>query len=209
MALGFPFGGGRPNSDILPTSLLDQNLDCISMATATNNSFYFRRRAIGRAASPPTWACYEEIPYDDDYSSSCSDEDSCSEDDEDYPQSQSQTQRSGRLEHSSDSEASDSGNTVRDRKANMSRRGDDDDDSDGDTPQDGKGKEKEVQKDSKGKQRAIDPEPEQTRGRRHKKKRQPTYTLRPILTIHRSQGFVWNQVSIAFCALSLLIGFSF
>ncbi|XP_006458970.1 hypothetical protein AGABI2DRAFT_191062 [Agaricus bisporus var. bisporus H97] len=163
------------------------------MATATNNSFYFRRRAIGRAASPPTWACYEEIPYDDDYSSSCSDEDSCSEDDEDYPQSQSQTQRSGRLEHSSDSEASDSGNTVRDRKANMSRRGDDDDDSDGDTPQDGKGKEKEVQKDSKGKQRAIDPEPEQTRGRRHKKKRQPTYTLRPILTIHRSQGFVWNQ----------------
>jgi hypothetical protein len=173
------------------------------MATAANNPYYFRRRAIGRAASPPTWACYEEIPYDDDYSSSCSDDDSCSEDDEDYQHSQSQNPRSGRLEHSSDSEASDSGNTARDRKANLSRR--DDDDSDEDTNQEGKGKEKEAQKDSKGKQRAVDPEPEQTRGRRHKKKRQPTYTLRPILTIHRSQGFVWNQVRSAFCSPLLAI----
>lgn len=52
------------------------------------------------------------------------------------------------------------------------------------------------QKDVKGKQKAVDPEPEpqHTRNRRHvKKRRQPTYTLRPILTIQRSQGFVWNQ----------------
>ncbi|KAJ3487263.1 hypothetical protein NLJ89_g11730 [Agrocybe chaxingu] len=46
-------------------------------------------------------------------------------------------------------------------------------------------------KDVKGKQRAIDPEPEPPR--RQRKKRQRMYTLRPILTIQRSQGFVWNQ----------------
>lgn len=166
------------------------------MSTAAN-SYYFRRRTIGRAASPPTWACYEEIPYDDDYSSSCSD-DSCSEDDEDYP-TQSQNHPSGRPEHSSDSEASEIGNAARDRKNNMNLR--EDNGSDVDMEQDGKEKEKETQKDIKGKQRAVDPEPEPTRGRRHRKKqRQPTYTLRPILTIHRSQGFVWNQVYPSSCS---------
>ena len=51
----------------------------ITMSTAAN-SYYFRRRTMGRAASPPTWACYEQIHNDDDNS----DSDSCSEDDEDY-----------------------------------------------------------------------------------------------------------------------------
>ena len=45
---------------------------------------FFRHRAIGRAPSPPTWACYEQIPYDDDYSDSGSEDNSCSEDEEDY-----------------------------------------------------------------------------------------------------------------------------
>jgi hypothetical protein len=52
-------------------------------------------------------------------------------------------------------------------------------------------------KDVKGKQRAIDPpEPESPKKQQHhrqKKPRQSVYTLRPILTIQRSQGFVWNQ----------------
>ena len=44
-----------------------------------------RRRAFGRAPSPPTWACYEQIPYDDGCDSDTgSDRDSCSEDDEDF-----------------------------------------------------------------------------------------------------------------------------
>lgn len=172
------------------------------MSTAAN-SYYFRRRTIGRAASPPTWACYEEIPYDDDdYSSSCSD-DSCSEEDEDYSQQQQQHRGTsvnppGRLEHSSDSEASVA--ATRDRKRQIVERV---------TSltltwivkdTDGTGKDKdrsEMQKDVKGKQRAVDPDPEPTRGRRHRRReRQPTYTLRPILTIHRSQGFVWNQVRL-------------
>jgi hypothetical protein len=52
----------------------------------------------------------------------------------------------------------------------------------------------EKQKDIKGKQRAVDPEPETPR--RQRKKRQHVYTLRPILTIQKSQGFVWNQVRL-------------
>jgi len=158
------------------------------MSTAAN-SYYFRRRAIGRAASPPTWACYEEIPYDDDYSTSCSEDSSCSEDDEDYNR---------HLEHSSDSEGSESGKktVVRDRNVthennapvmNM--------ETEVARATDAAVKEKETHKDIKGKQRAADPEPESARGRRHRKKEhRPSCTLRPILTIHRSQGFVWNQV---------------
>ena len=61
-------------------------------------------------------------------------------------------------------------------------------------------------KDVKGKQRAVEPEPEsskqqqqqqqQQRQQHRKKPRQPQYPLRPILTIQRSQGFVWNQVRL-------------
>ena len=154
------------------------------MSTAAN-SYYFRRRTIGRTASPPTWACYEEIPYDDDYSTSCSEEDSCSEDDEDY------------IEHPSDSEQSESGKKTVARDRNVTRENNAsimNMETEGVRATDASMKEKETQRDVKGKQRAADPEPESTRGRRHRKERRPTCTLRPILTIHRSQGFVWNQV---------------
>ncbi|KAJ7834119.1 hypothetical protein B0H14DRAFT_3110048 [Mycena olivaceomarginata] len=50
---------------------------------------------------------------------------------------------------------------------------------------------------TKGKQRAVDPVPPSPKRRPHTKKqshqRERVYTLRPILTIQRSQGFVWNQ----------------
>jgi hypothetical protein len=158
------------------------------MATAAN-SYYFRRRTMGRAASPPTWACYEQIRYDDeDYSDSCSD--SCSEDEEDY---------------SGATAAADSG--VRQSRGDMSDDAEDvvvhptttQDDSndidmdmgDGDEAKKHQ-KDQKQQKDVKGKQRAIEPEPESPR--RQRKKRPHVYTLRPILTIQRSQGFVWNQV---------------
>ncbi|KIK02939.1 hypothetical protein K443DRAFT_677103 [Laccaria amethystina LaAM-08-1] len=157
------------------------------MATAAN-SYYFRRRTMGRAASPPTWACYEQIRYDDeDYSDSCSD--SCSEDEEDY---------------SGATAAADSG--VRQSRGDMSDDAEDvvvhptttQDDSndidmdmgDGDEAKKHQ-KDQKQQKDVKGKQRAIEPEPESPR--RQRKKRPHVYTLRPILTIQRSQGFVWNQ----------------
>lgn len=149
--------------------------------TSTTSPFYFRRRTIGRAASPPTWACYEQIPYDgDDYSDSCSD--SCSEDEEDYA-------RAVGRDPTSDSE---DGLHAPDDVHDM--------DMDIDEGFDGDSEKKAVddyQKDAKGKQRAVDSEQEPSKPR-HRKKREPVYTLRPILTIHKSQGFVWNQVSILY-----------
>jgi len=158
--------------------------------TTVNPSYanYFRRRTIGRAASPPTFACYEQRgnPYDndDDYSDDGSEDNvSCSEDGEDY----------GR--HESDSEPEDHVVIPPSEKQPDNAATDDlDMEIDGG---DGEAAEKKAaahKKDVKGKQRAIDPEPESPkRQHRQKKPRQPVYTLRPILTIQRSQGFVWNQ----------------
>ncbi|KAK2460174.1 hypothetical protein APHAL10511_007853 [Amanita phalloides] len=126
------------------------------------NSYYFRRRTIGRAASPPTWACYEQIPYDDDdYSDSCTD--SCSEDDDDY------TSAATDVTHDMDM---DEGHPIPDSGIQKASS--------------------EPQKDVKGKQKAADPESEDRR-RNKKKHHRPVNSLRPILTIHKSQGFVWNQ----------------
>ena len=132
--------------------------------------YYFRRRMIGRAASPPTWACYEQIPYDEDEYS-----DSCSEDDEDYS-------RGAGHSPSSETDNVSLGNEAHDVDSM---------DMDIDTEADGQAASK---KEIKGKQRAIDPEPEQPRRRHRQRTNDRIHALRPILTIHRSQGFVWNQV---------------
>jgi len=54
--------------------------------------------------------------------------------------------------------------------------------------------------DVKGKQRAVEPaelevsaSPKVVHKRSPRKHREPVYDPRPILTIHKSQGFVWNQ----------------
>ncbi|CAL1716152.1 unnamed protein product [Somion occarium] len=141
---------------------------------------YFRRRTLGRAPSPPTWACYEQIPYDDGYSDSGSEDNSCSEDEEDY----------GRcIPRDSDSDGDHS--VV--HSANQESRVDRDmeiDEGDEAAPED---KLAELKKDVKGKQRAIEPEHDSPKRQLHRKHRQPQIPLRPILTIQRSQGFVWNQ----------------
>jgi hypothetical protein len=147
-------------------------------------SSYFKRRTIGRASSPPTWACYEQIPSDDeddDYNESPSEDESCSEDGEDY------------AHHHHDSDGDHAVNSERqDDTQNMEidriDHGTDDE----------KNAAKLFKKDMKGKQRALDPEQESTKKHRRKRERRPTYTLRPILTIQKSQGFVWNQVCIVF-----------
>ncbi|KAI0685106.1 hypothetical protein BC835DRAFT_1386049 [Cytidiella melzeri] len=151
------------------------------MSSTSTYSEYFRRRAIGRAPSPPTWACYEQIPFDDDYSDS--EDNSCSEDEEDY--------RTTVLQHR-DSGESDGESPVR-LERNPEPRADGDmeiDEANEPIPED---KIAEYKTDVKGKQRATDPELESPKRQQRKKQRQPTYTLRPILTIQRSQGFVWNQ----------------
>lgn len=154
---------------------------------------YFRRpRISGRACSPPTIACYEQRfnPYDDDddYSDDGSEDNvSCSEDEEDY------VGQGAPRHHESDSDHEEEGDHPMDNGASQ-----DVDSMDIDEGEDSAVARKVAahKKDVKGKQRAIEPEPESPkRQHRQKKPRQPVFTLRPILTIQRSQGFVWNQVS--------------
>ncbi|KAH7911362.1 hypothetical protein BJ138DRAFT_933943 [Hygrophoropsis aurantiaca] len=145
----------------------------------TNSPYsYFSRRTMGRASSPPTWACYEQIPYDDedeDYSDS--EDESCSEDDEDYaklaPEPLSDTDHvvSERQDDTQNMEINDVDPSEKDKIC------------------------AEYKKDIKGKQRAVEPEVEVHKKHRHQKRHhhRPVYTLRPILTIQKSQGFVWNQ----------------
>ena len=157
-------------------------------------SSYFRRRTIGRAASPPTWACYEQIPFEDDdddedYSDSQSDDDSCSEDDEDYHSSHDHT-----LDHPSNPISSDAQDDTHVQNMEIDAADRHDPASAAEDEKNAVG----LRKDIKGKQRAVDPEPELAKKRRRKRDRRATRTLRPILTIQKSQGFVWNQVCVFF-----------
>lgn len=158
------------------------------MSTDTYSDFAFRRRAYGRAPSPPTWACYEQIPYEDDYSDSGSEDHSCSEDDEDYGRGA----RCNGVGAGGDGSDSDDGSSVRGEHKPEPRA---DGDMEIDEGDDALAADKiaDYKKDVKGKQRAVDPEPDSPKRHHPKKRRQPVYTLRPILTIQRSQGFVWNQ----------------
>ncbi|TFY67824.1 hypothetical protein EVJ58_g1381 [Rhodofomes roseus] len=150
--------------------------------TTTASAHPFVRRRIGRAPSPPTWACYEQIPYDDDYSDSGSEDNSCSEDDENY----------GRIVHRS-SDVSDGDRPAVHEREDRAGRPDGDMEIDESDEALSEQKIAELKKDVKGKQRAVDPEPESPKRQHRRKPRQPVFTLRPILTIQRSQGFVWNQ----------------
>jgi hypothetical protein len=164
-------------------------------------SSHFRRRTLGRPPSPPTWACYEQIAYDDEYSDdSASDEEdeSCSEDDEDYehvvPHGQSEDNESRTPQDDLGSYPQQASDAV---AGNM------DVDSTGDAEKSQLADLSNSKKDIKGKQRAVEPEqavdhppPKKPHSRR---RRQQTHTLRPILTIQKSQGFVWNQVGALIC----------
>ncbi|KAI0749383.1 hypothetical protein C8Q80DRAFT_1161704 [Daedaleopsis nitida] len=144
---------------------------------STNSDSYpefFRRRTLGRAPSPPTWACYEQIPYADDYSDSASDNNSCSEDEEDYDHA------------GSDGERPESAHDPRSPQIDGDMEIDDGDEAMSSD------KVAEMKKDVKGKQRATE-HYESPKREHRKKQRQPVFTLRPILTIQKSQGFVWNQ----------------
>ncbi|KAJ6524237.1 hypothetical protein DFH09DRAFT_1286403 [Mycena vulgaris] len=157
---------------------------------ATQSTPYtFRRRTIGRAASPPTWACYEQIHDDEDDFSDSGSEESCSEDEADYARAAGG--------HDSDSEDSDQHVTSDQQVDDVAHDMEMDVDAEGIAAGVGQGaaadKTLDAQKDVKGKQRALEPEPEAPKRRHRKKQRPQVYTLRPILTIQRSQGFVWNQ----------------
>jgi hypothetical protein len=143
----------------------------------------FFRRPTYRAPSPPTWACYEQIPYSES-ESECSDSDVDSE----ISSSSDECGDNDGAERYMDAEDKRVAATSDDEVPNM------DMDAAGDTAS---------TKDIKGKGRAVDPEPQEEedeepkrtpRHRRRHRRRERAYNPRPILTIHKSQGFVWNQV---------------
>ena len=155
---------------------------------------FFRHRPLGRAPSPPTWACYEQIPARSDLlGSSESDSDSGDAADEDSLSD---------ADSSSSSTSSSSASDDAEAAGLMDVESDKDEAAEAatDSPNEGGDPEKR----DKGKQRAEDPPnalPKSVpvahpRSRRHRGRRPPMSVLRPILTIQRSQGFVWNQVRI-------------
>lgn len=167
--------------------------------------FFRRNRILGRAPSPPTWACYEQIHSDDYYDGefSCSDSDSGGEDNDDD-------------DHRSCSEDGEDYDVAPvDGLGDQQGQGNDSavvDSMDVDEVGDAEKKAQEhalAQAKSKGKQKAVDDEQEHGREEilvtrkvarparrkgRDSYRRQPEANLRPILTIQKSQGFVWNQV---------------
>ena len=153
------------------------------MSSNSSDSYpeFFRRRTLGRAPSPPTWACYEQIPYADDYSDSGSDVNSCSEDEDDYHHVGSDAEHAPTTANVRSGEHIDGDMEIDEGDEAMSTD-----------------KLAEAKKDLKGKQRAVE-HYESPKRETRKKPRQPVFTLRPILTIQKSQGFVWNQV----CATSI------
>ncbi|KAJ6489111.1 hypothetical protein C8R45DRAFT_902013 [Mycena sanguinolenta] len=143
----------------------------------------FRRRTIGRAASPPTWACYEQIhglgfDEDDDEDDSLSESESGSGSEDEHSHSEEEDGREGAGADGDDSD-------IADREVGGAA------DTDTAPPAD-------AAPNAKGKQRAVDSPPPRRphvkkARKQHREKRERVYTLRPILTIQRSQGFVWNQ----------------
>lgn len=188
-----------------------------------STSPFSNRRRLGRCPSPPTWAWYEQIPFpedDSDNTDSCDDEDdrdSCSEDDDSYgrdddagdrPASPSESGSEG-LQRSEGGVVADvhTGPTDQVVDSEMSEKVE----NEGSDQANG-GTDIEVKKDIKGKQRAVDPpegDESPRRRERRKKHREPVLKFRPILTIQRSHGFVWNQVSadnsLLYLALELII----
>jgi hypothetical protein len=207
-------------NDSLSQGLTDNNQlhPCPPTHNTRPASPFFRHRPLGRAPSPPTWACYEQIPARSDLlgssdsdsdSGEAADEDSLSdvdssssssssdEDDEEHddvpaePEAEADVQAEAEAEAAGlmDVESDKDDVTTSARHRRQPSAGD-------------------PEKRDKGKQRADDPPNTVTgggksvpvapsRSRRPRGRRPPMSALRPILTIQRSQGFVWNQVSVS------------
>jgi hypothetical protein len=175
---------------------------------------FFRHRHLGRAPSPPTWACYEQIPARSDLlGSSDSDSDSGEAADEDSlsdadSSSSSSASDEGDEEHEDAHAGIEAGaQAIEPEAAGLMDESDKDEEAASARghrhPASG-----DPEKRDKGKQRADDPPNtvsgggnsvpvSHSRSRRPRGRRPPVSVLRPILTIQRSQGFVWNQVSVS------------
>lgn len=200
----------------------------VSSSAPTSFPPFFRRRTLGRAPSPPTWACYEQIPPP------ASDSDECDTDvqtDSDT-QSGSDSEAEGEYVHERHLRSDSPGGMEMEMQVGepepvaLSGTGMELDGTGGsDRGQDKPGAEnacgsageqcndddcdQQLKRQDKGKQRAVEPEletlpVEKSPKKRHRKRRhhETSFMYRPILTIKKSEGFVWNQVRQICCSSS-------
>lgn len=157
---------------------------------------------MGRAGSPPTFACYEQIQYGDDDGSD--DDDSLSESgSESDPEQEQLSADAGNGSEDEDADtyhtATSDSTPVHDDEHIQSM----DVDSPQPSPSKGKGKQRATSPtplmDSPTSNRSVSPNggviKSCSRAQRARQRSPRPQILRPILTIQRSQGFVWNQVS--------------
>ncbi|KAH8983495.1 hypothetical protein EDB92DRAFT_2037552 [Lactarius akahatsu] len=172
-----------------------------------------------RAPSPPTWACYEQIPARSELLGSSDESDSDSGDEAADEDSLSDADADADPEDPDD-EADDNSSLSDDAEAAGPMDVEDDDDSlgralggsdGGDPEKRDKGKQRAeapqipgstgtgdtatttTNGNGDGKSSPVIPHAAAVRHRRPRSRRPPVSALRPILTIQRSQGFVWNQ----------------
>lgn len=209
-------------NDSLPQGPTDhkQHHPCPPTHTTRPASPFFRHRPLGRAPSPPTWACYEQIPARSDLlgssdsdsdSGEAADEDSLS--DVDSSSSSSSSEEDDEDHEDAPAEAEADAQAVKAESEGAEAAGLMDVESDKDEAAASARRHHHTatgdpEKLDKGKQRADDPPNAVTSGgksvpvahsrsRRPRGRRTPVSVLRPILTIQRSQGFVWNQVGVS------------
>jgi hypothetical protein len=189
-----------------PPSLFPYSSDTTT-ATARPASPFFRHRPLGRAPSPPTWACYEQIPARSELLGSSDDSDSESGDDAADEDSLSDADADADPDDPDDADADDNSSLSDDAEAAGLMDVEDDEQDGRDPEKRDKGKQRaEVPQtgadiavaatngNADGKSSPVIPHPPAARHRRPRHRRPPVSSLRPILTIQRSQGFVWNQV---------------
>ncbi|KAF8261354.1 hypothetical protein EI94DRAFT_1607184 [Lactarius quietus] len=164
-----------------PPSLYPYSSDTTT-ATARPASPFFRHRPLGRAPSPPTWACYEQIPARSELLGSSDDSDSDSGDDAADEDSLSDADADADPDDPDDADADDNSSISDDAEA----AGLMDNGTDVTAAATTNGC-------ADGKLSPVIPHPPPARHRRARHRRPPVSALRPILTIQRSQGFVWNQ----------------
>jgi len=191
-----------------------QHHTCPPPHTTRPASPFFRHRPLGRAPSPPTWACYEQIPArsdlldssdSDSESGEAADEDSLSDADSSSSSSSSEDDE----EHKEAHAVFETGAQVVEAEAAglMDVESDKDEEAASARSHRHPTTSGDPEKRDKGKQRADDTPNtvsgsgksvpvSHSRSRRPRGRRPPVSVLRPILTIQRSQGFVWNQVSV-------------
>jgi hypothetical protein len=197
------------------------NANPVSSSAPASFPPFFRRRTLGRAPSPPTWACYEQIPPPTSDSDDCDDDVQTDSDTQSGSDSEVEVEYVQDRHLRSDSPGGDmememqvgepeprafSGVGMELDGTKGGDRGQDepraenacgssgeqciDDDCD-----------QRLKRQDKGKQRAVEPEldtlpVESSPRKRHRKRKhhEASFIYRPILTIRKSQGFVWNQV---------------